>query len=214
MGIVGSNGAFAERVRLPAANLHRVPDTLSDSEAVFTEPLAAAYEILEQIQVQPDWRIAILGDGKLGLLCAQVLRLTGAEVVIIGRHDTNLRVAATLGIPAVTVERAPRGVDLVVEASGRPGGLAIAQTLVRPRGTLILKSTVATHHTVNLAPLVINEVRLIGSRCGNFAAALRGLAARHVSVTPLIADVMPLAEGAAAIRRSAQPGVLKILIRM
>ena len=209
LGIVGADGAFADLVVLPARNLHRVPDSVPDRAAVFVEPLAAAFEVLEQVPVGPGLRAVVLGDGKLGLLVAQVLAGAGAEVVLVGRHEQKLARARHLGI--ATGSAAP-GADLVVDATGSPGGLAAALALVRPRGTVVLKTTVAGDHRLDLAPAVINEVTIVGSRCGRFAPALAALAGGRITVAPLVDAVYPLDDAVGAFARAARPGVLKVLI--
>jgi threonine dehydrogenase-like Zn-dependent dehydrogenase len=215
MGILGADGSFAEYVAVPAANLHPVPDGLTDEQAVFTEPLAAAFSILEQAPVEPGADTVVLGDGKLGLLCAQVLRRAGASVTLIGRHDDKLAIAAGLGIATVRTEGAWRRhepADLVVEATGSADGLAAAMAAVRPRGTLVLKSTVAAEHRLSLAPLVIDEVTVVGSRCGLFPPALAALEDGSVAVLPLVEGRYPLAEAEEAIAHAARRGARKILI--
>ncbi len=213
MGILNADGAFAERVAVPVANLHSVPDNVPDDVAVFTEPLAAAFEILEQVRVQPGMPCLVLGDGKLGLLVAQVLHGAGAQVLAVGRHESKLDILRRRGIDTVSVDQwnaAPT--DLVVEATGTANGLAAAIAAVRPRGTLVLKSTVAIGAELNLAPLVINEITLVGSRCGPFPPALHALAHGTVDVRSLISDRVPLARAQEGLRLAAQPGVLKVLI--
>ncbi|TMA39501.1 MAG: alcohol dehydrogenase [Deltaproteobacteria bacterium] len=209
LGIAGADGAFAELTVLPARNLHRVPDSVPDRAAVFVEPLAAACEVLEQVPVGPGLRAVVLGDGKLGLLVAQALAGAGADVVLVGHHEKKLPLAQRLGI--ATGAGVP-GADLVVDATGSPGGLAAALALVRPRGTIVLKTTVAGEHRLDLAPAVINEVTVVGSRCGPFAPALAALASGRTSVAPLIDAVYPLDDAVGAFARAAEPGVLKILI--
>ncbi len=214
MGIVNADGAFAEYVAVPAANLHAVADSIADEEAVFTEPLAAAYEILSQIQINPGDEILVLGDGKLGNLCAQVVRLTGAKVTALGKHPEKLAAIRRAGIRTVQLKDwQPRLFDIVVEASGASSGLELAITAVRPRGTLILKSTIAGNHQVSLAPIVINEINVVGSRCGPFPDALDALAARRVAVVPLIDKIYALKDGVDAVERAAQSGAKKILLR-
>ena len=213
MGILNADGAFAEYVSVPIGNLHFVPENVSDEEAVFTEPLAAAFEILTQIQLDPGDEVLVLGDGKLGNLCAQVLRLTGAKITALGKHADKLALIKKAGVR--TIELAdwwPRLFDVVVEATGSASGLELALSAVRPRGTLILKSTIANNHQVSLAPIVINEINVIGSRCGPFPDALAALAERQVSVGPLIEAVYPLNEGVAAVEHAATPGARKILL--
>jgi 2-desacetyl-2-hydroxyethyl bacteriochlorophyllide A dehydrogenase len=209
LGIVGADGAFADLVVLPARNLHRVPDALTDEAAVFVEPLAAAFEILEQLPAVGDARAIVLGDGKLGLLVAQVLKAAGASVVLVGRHAEKLRRAAVLDIP--TGEGKP-GADLVVDATGGADGLRAALALVRPRGTVVLKTTIAGEHRLDLASAVVNEVTILGSRCGRFPPALDALAGNRISVVPLVDAVFPLDDAVAALARAARPGTFKVLI--
>ncbi|MBE3561563.1 MAG: zinc-binding dehydrogenase, partial [Ktedonobacteraceae bacterium] len=221
LGIVNRNGAFADYLTLPVDNLHIVPDTVSDEEAVFVEPLAANFEIAEQVHVKPTDIVVVLGDGKMGQLAAQVLALSGCEVIMVGRHEEKLALAAQHGVrtyqladaQSFALENGQRA-DIVVECTGAAQGLEMALRLVRPRGTLVLKSTVADRSTLNLAPIVIDEIRVQGSRCGPFAPALRALSQRHVDVRPLISASYPLDEGITAFERAAQKGVLKVLIRV
>jgi threonine dehydrogenase-like Zn-dependent dehydrogenase len=214
MGILNADGAFAEYVAVPAANLHLVPDKVSDEEAVFTEPLAAAFEILEQVQIDPGDQVLVLGDGKLGNLCAQVLRLTGASVTALGKHEDKLKLIKRAGVRTILLnDWKPRLFDVVVDATGSPSGLELALSAVRPRGTLVLKSTIAGNHDVSLAPIVINEITVIGSRCGLFPPALEALEEKSVSVTPLIEKIYPLNDGIEAVGHAARPGTKKILLR-
>lgn len=215
MGILNANGSFAEYVAVPVANLHPVPDSVTDEAAVFTEPLAAACEILEQVHVHPTDDVVVLGDGKLGLLCAQVLHSAGAQVCVVGKHPHKLTLLHQLGIAAVSLtDWRPRLADIVVEATGSTAGLALAMESIRPRGTLVLKSTVATTHALSLAPLVIHEITVVGSRCGLFPPALHALEHGHVTVAPLLDRVYPVAEGMTALAHASRPGTLKILLRM
>jgi len=214
MGIVGADGSFAEYVAAPARNLHLIPDSIADEEAVFIEPLAAAFEIIEQVQIGVGDDVLVLGDGKLGLLCAQVLRLTGARLSAVGKHPEKLAILKKLGIRAfVMSDWKPHLYDVVVEATGSTTGLEMALEAVKPRGTLVLKSTVAQNHSLSLAPLVINEITVVGSRCGVFPPALEALAQKSVSVTPLIEKIYPLADGLEAVAHAARPGARKILLR-
>jgi threonine dehydrogenase-like Zn-dependent dehydrogenase len=213
MGILNADGACAEYVAVPVANLHAVPDGVPDDAAVFTEPLAAACEIAEQVRIAPGQRCVVLGDGKLGLLAAQVLAQAGARVLAVGKHDAKLAILARRGIETVRLDAWDRTrVDIVVEATGSAEGLALAMAATRPRGTLVLKSTVAATAALNLAPLVIDEVTVVGSRCGPFAPALRALAAGSVEVTSLIAARYALRDGVDAMRHAAEPGMLKVVI--
>ena len=214
MGILNADGAFAEFVAAPAGNLHPVPEMISDEEAVFSEPLAAAFEILTQIQLNPGDDVLVLGDGKLGNLCAQALRLSGAKVTVLGKHADKLALIKRAGVRTILLsDWQPRLFDVVVEATGSAAGLDLALGAVRPRGTLVLKSTVAGSHAVSLAPVVINEINLLGSRCGPFPDALDALAGKQVSVTPLIDKIYPLSDGLAAIAHAATRGSRKILLR-
>jgi threonine dehydrogenase-like Zn-dependent dehydrogenase len=214
MGILDADGAFAEYVVVPVPNLHVVPSSVDDEEAVFTEPLAAAFEILEQVQVNPGAEVLVLGDGKLGNLCAQVLRLTGARVTALGKHEDKLRLIKRSGIITILLSGwKPESFDVVVEATGSASGLQLAMRAVRPRATLVLKSTIAGEHTVSLAPLVINEVTVVGSRCGIFSPALEALSEKTVSVAPMIEKIYPLSEGVEAVAHAGKPGALKILLR-
>jgi threonine dehydrogenase-like Zn-dependent dehydrogenase len=214
MGILHADGCFAEYLAIPIANLHTVPDSVTDEEAVFTEPLAAAFEILEQVHQQPMHDVLVLGDGKLGLLCAQVLHSTGARVCVVGKHERKLHLLRKLGLHTEPLsDWQPAPADIVVEATGSTAGLELAIASVRPRGTLVLKSTVAADHTLSLASLVINEVTVVGSRCGPFPPALRALAHKHITVTPCIDKIYPLTVGSEAVAHAARPGTLKILLR-
>jgi threonine dehydrogenase-like Zn-dependent dehydrogenase len=215
LGIARRDGAFAEYLTLPMRNLHVVPDSLPDEAAVFTEPLAAALEILEQVHLQPTARVVVLGDGKLGLLVAQALSLTGCELTALGHHPEKLAILEERGLPTLLAEEAP-GIkaDVVVECTGRAEGLAMARQMVVPRGAIVLKSTFQGSADIALSPLVVDEVTIVGSRCGPFAPALRLLARGLVAVEPLIAAVYPLSEGLAAFEHARAPGTLKILIRI
>ncbi len=214
MGILNADGAFAEYVAVPVRNLHAVAESICDEEAVFTEPLAAAFEILTQISLDPGDQVLVLGDGKLGNLCAQVMRLTGAKVTALGKHSEKLALIKKAGVRTILLDDwRSRPFDVVVEATGAASGLELALSAVRPRGTLILKSTIAAAHRVSLAPLVVNEINLIGSRCGPFADALEALAAKQVSVTPLIEKVYALDDGVAALQHAARPETNKVLLK-
>lgn len=214
MGILEADGAFAEFVSVPLSNLHVVPEEISDEEAVFTEPLAAAFEILEQVQVDPGDDVLVLGDGKMGMLCAQVLKLTGARVTVLGKHKEKLALVKKTGVRTLLLDDwKPRLFDIVVEATGSDSGLKLAMSAVCPRGTLVLKSTIVGDHNVSLAPLVINEITVIGSRCGLFPDALQALKEKSVSVTPLVEKAYPLTKGLDAVAHAAKAGTRKILLR-
>src|SRR5256714_4528488 len=218
LGIVGRDGAFAEFLQLPSANLLPVPDELPDERAVFTEPLAAACGITERVSIEPDARAAVVGDGKLGLLCAQALKvLTGARVTLIGRHQSKLDIARRRDIETVKAEDIPasleRAFDVTVEASGSSSGFETALRLLRPRGTLVLKSTFHAVTELNAAPIVVDEISIVGSRCGRFAPALELLRRGAVDVANLVHAEFPLSEGVRALEHAAAPGVLKVLLR-
>jgi alcohol dehydrogenase len=215
LGILERDGAFAEYTTLPEANLHPVPEELEDRVAVFAEPLAAALQILEQVTVDEETTACVLGDGKLGLLIAQVLKATGCRLTVLGHHEDKLDILRARGIAACRATEAP-GVRyrLVVEATGSPEGLRQALELVAPRGTVVLKTTVARESTLALSPIVIEEVTIVGSRCGPMRTALRWLAEGKVEVEPLIEAIYPLEEGIEAFRHASRRGALKVLIEM
>jgi threonine dehydrogenase-like Zn-dependent dehydrogenase len=215
LGIDRRDGAFADYLRLPFENVHPLPDAVSDDRAVFVEPLAAACEIVQQIHISPTDRVVVIGDGKLGLLCAQVLQLTGCRLTTLGRHADKLDILARRGIrTATSPDDVDRGADVVVEATGTPGGFATAREQVRPRGTIVLKSTYHGDLNVNLSRVVVDEVQLIGSRCGPFEPAIRLLAQRLVDVEALIQARYALDDGAAAFERAATKGTLKVMLEM
>jgi len=214
LGIAGLPGAFSEYFTLPEANLHLVPDRVADEEAVFTEPVAAACEILEQASLPAGARVAVLGDGKLGLLVAQVLKLSGLDVKLYGRHPAKLAMAAALGIETDLAVSMPQACyDWVVEATGSHDGLERAVSMTRPRGTVFVKSTVHGAVRLDTAPLVVNEITLIGSRCGPFPPALELIAGGRLRLRQMITAEYPLAEAARAFRAAARRGTLKILLR-
>jgi threonine dehydrogenase-like Zn-dependent dehydrogenase len=216
LGILNHDGAMAERVCVPCTSIHAIPDEVDDLRAVFIEPLAAAFRLIEQVEVTPDMRLAVLGDGKLGILCAWVLRLTGAEVHLIGKHPDKLMLAGpeihTHELDALA--ELGREFDLVIDATGSPSGFPIAIRLVRPRGTVVLKTTVASVYQINLAPLVVDEIRVIGSRCGPFPRAIDALAKGEIDPTPLIGAIFALDRAEEAFAAAEQPGARKILIRV
>ena len=216
LGIVGRDGAHAEYLKLPAVNLLSVPDEVSDERAAFTEPLAAACGILERTSIDKATKVAVIGDGKLGLLCAQVIGTTGAGVTLVGKHEGKLAIARRRGIETKTisdVHKRSRHFDVVVEASGSRTGFELALDLLRPRGVLVLKSTFQGATEMNAARIVVDEISVVGSRCGRFAPALELLKANAIDVESLISDEFPLVEGVRAMARAAEPGVLKVLLR-
>ena len=216
LGIVGRDGAHAEFLKLPVANLLPVPDEICDQRAVFTEPLAAACGILERTSITKDTRVVVIGDGKLGLLCAQVLATTGARVALVGKHQGKLQIAARCGFETMTIADAQsraKEFDVAVEASGAASGFSLALDLLRPRGVLVLKSTFHGAAEMDAARIVVDEISVIGSRCGRFASALELLKTGAVDVESLISEELRLTEGLRAMERAAEPGVLKVLLR-
>ena len=216
IGIDGRDGAFAELVAVPQRNLHEVPDAVSDEQAVFVEPLAAAYQVIKQCPIEKRMRVAVVGSGRLGLLVAQVLHGTGCQLEVIGRNELTLNFCEKKGIQATPVSevicRADR--DVVVACSGSPEGFDVAARLVRPRGTLILKSTYARGAPLNLAAIVINEVTLVGSRCGPFPEAINALARRQIDVESMISRTLPLSKGIEAFEMAADPRYIKVLLKV
>jgi threonine dehydrogenase-like Zn-dependent dehydrogenase len=213
LGIAGRNGAFAEWLILPAANLHVVPAHLSTERAVFTEPLAAALEIQEQIEIRESDRVLVVGDGKLGQFIARTLALTGCRLAVTGRHASKLALLESAGIATIEMDAiAPRTFDVAVECSGSASGFALARKALRSRGTLVMKSTYAGELTFNASAMVVDEITLLGSRCGPFAPALRLLAEGKVDPTDLIHARYPLRDAIAAFEHAQQPGILKVLV--
>jgi alcohol dehydrogenase len=215
MGIANRPGCFAEYVALPCSNLHAVPDSISDEAAVFTEPVAAAAEILEQLPLPPGQRVAILGDGRLGLLIAQVLMSAGQEVTLIGKHDWKLELARAWGAAVSkngVADFKPASFPMVVEATGTPRGLEESVRLVEPRGTVVLKSTFHGPANLDVTKVVVDEITLLGSRCGNFSVALDLLCKGRVRVEPLVTKVFPLEAGIEAFEYLEQTPCLKVLL--
>jgi threonine dehydrogenase-like Zn-dependent dehydrogenase len=214
LGIRGRDGVLAESFCLPASNLHLVPEGIPDEAAVFTEPLAAACEVPQQVHIRPTDRVVVLGDGKLGLLVAQVLALTGCDLTVVGRHQEKLAIVAKRGLATQLAGKEPAGTaDLVIECTGRAGGFQAARRMLRPRGTLVLKSTYHGLVHADLTAVVVDEIQIVGSRCGPFAAALRLLAHGLVDVTSLIEAEYPLDEALAAFEHAGRRGALKVLVR-
>ena len=213
LGIVNRDGTFAEFTQLPLANLHRVPVSVPDEMAVFTEPLAAALEIQDQIIIKPGDRVLLVGAGRLGQLIAQTLALTGCNLHVAARHSRQKDLLTTRGIKIITEEEIqPWRWDVVVEATGSPDGFELARKAIRPRGILVLKSTYKGDLNVDFSSIVVDEVNIIGSRCGPFEPALQLMESRQVDPTVLIDEEFSLADGLKAFERAAQPGVLKVLI--
>ena len=215
LGIVQHPGAFAEYLTLPDANLRAVPDDLPTERAVFTEPVAAACEILEQVRIPVGEPVAVLGDGKLGLLIAQVLAANGLRVSQFGRHLSKLRIAEQAGVQTEVLRGAlpVRAFEYVVDATGSAAGLQQAVAMTKPRGTLIAKSTVYGAVPVDMAAIIVNEITIVGSRCGLFEPAIELLTSGRVRVDEMISDHFELADAAGAFDRAAQNGVLKVLLR-
>lgn len=215
LGISNKDGAFAQYITLPVVNLYEVPEHVTDEEAVFTEPLAAAFEILEQVHVMPTDNVLIMGDGKLGMLCAFALRLTQAGLKLAGRHDAKLSIASAHGIGTAHIDTLllrSKCYDIVVEATGSPEGIELALQLVKPRGKIVLKTTAAAGKKINLAPVVIDEIQVIGSRCGPFEPALRAVSAGLIDVKSLVTAVYRPEHAEKAFEKARESTSLKVLI--
>ena len=215
LGISGRDGTFAEYLCLPTENLLPLPSTLTDNHAVFIEPLAAACEMTQQIHVCPEDQVVVIGDGKLGLLCVQLLKLVGCSVTLLGHHAERNEWLSQRGIHVVSQNRdVSPGADFVVEATGTPEGFALASALVRPRGSIILKSTYHGELSLDMAKIVINEISVIGSRCGPFAPAMRLLEQGLIHVEPMIHAHYALQDGLSAFEHATSQGTLKVMLRM
>jgi len=214
LGILNHDGAFAEYLRLPAMNLHALPDSLDDDAATFVEPLAAAFQVLKQVNLDAGKWVTVLGDGRLGLLVAQVLREANCQVRVIGRHQEKLALCEKWSIRSRPLaDIVPRhDQDVVVDCTGSAAGLELALRMVRPRGTVVLKTTAAAGAAVNLAPVVIDEINIIGSRCGPFRQAILALAEKRIDVASLIHRRMKLDQGVEAMDLAGRPGVLKVIL--
>ena len=216
LGIHGRDGAHAEFLQLPAINILPVPENVPDEHAVFTEPLAAACGVVERVKIDNSDRVAVIGDGKLGLLCAQVIALSGAPTLLIGKHSSKLRIAERRGIEITTPKQAlkrKQQFDVVVEASGAASGFGLALDLLRPKGQLVLKSTFHGKTELDAARIVVDEISIVGSRCGRFSPALDLLKKSAIDVDSLISEEYPLANGVHAMRRAGTRGVMKVLLR-
>ncbi|MCB2209762.1 alcohol dehydrogenase catalytic domain-containing protein [bacterium] len=213
LGIQGHDGVLAEYFTLPVENLHAIPDGVEDDLATFTEPLAAALEIQEQVHIRPDTRVVVVGAGRLGLLIAQTLRLTGCDLRVVVRRQEPADLLARYGIEAVFVEDVQENsADLVVEVTGSPDGFALSRKAVRPAGTLVFKSTFAGDVTLNLSSVVVDEITLVGSRCGPFDPALCLLESGLVDLRPMISARFALSDGVAGFEKAAEHGILKVLV--
>ena len=215
LGILGRNGAFAEFLSLPEKNLHVIPDSISDEQAVFVEPLAAAFEIGEQVSLQPQWRVAVVGDGRLAQLIIQVLKLKCSNITCFGRHKTKLQGLVNGGTKIkIGIDSSDeQSFDLVVDATGSNSGFADAMKLIKPRGIVVLKSTVASKENLNLAPAIINEITLVGSRCGLFKPAIDALATGIVSVDSMIDSSFSLENFSDAIEHAKKPDTMKVFLK-
>lgn len=216
LGLSGRNGAFAEYLTIPSANLHVVPDTLTLYSAVFVEPLAACFRITEQLHVSPDLGVAVLGDGKLGLLAAQVMRLSGCRLLAVGRHQHKLKILDRLGIRTAmeSDQDLDERFDMVIECTGRPQGFELARSLLDPAGILVQKSTYVENVTVDISKLVVDEIRVVGSRCGPFEPAIRALLRGLINVADLIDRRFPLEMGLQAFEYAVKEESLKVILEM
>lgn len=216
LGIWQREGCFAEYVTLPENNLLVIPENVSNEEAVFVEPLAAALEITEQIHIPPYKKVAVLGDGKLGLIIALALNASGLDVLLIGKHDEKLSIAKKQGVKTQLLNetKIEKTYDFVVEATGSISGFETSLALTKPRGTLILKSTIAASKELNLAPIVIDEITIVGSRCGQFAPALRMLEQKKIDVKALISDIYPIENSIEAFEKNKEKTSIKVLVKI
>jgi len=215
LGILKRNGAFAEFLSLPEKNLHVIPDSISDEQAVFVEPLAAAFEINEQVSLKPEWNVAVVGDGRLAQLIIQVIKLTCSNITCFGKHEKKLEGLVQSGIKIkVGIESTDEQLfDLVIEATGSNSGFSDTMKLVKPRGTVILKSTIASRENLDLTPTIINEITLIGSRCGLFKPAIEALGSGKISVDSMIDSTFSLEKFEDAIIYAKKPDTLKVFLK-
>jgi threonine dehydrogenase-like Zn-dependent dehydrogenase len=213
MGILHKNGAFAEYVTLPMSNIHALPDSISDEEAIFIEPLAAAFEITRQIDIMPYERVCVLGDGKLGMLVSQVVSLSGCRPVVVGRHEERLSLLRKWNIKAKHISSFNiREFDIVIDCTGSPKGIETALCIVRPGGRIVIKTTTAKKPVIDMNRVVVNELTLIGSRCGPFSSAIRALDKKEIAVQQLISFRYPLEDGIRALRNASRKNVLKVIL--
>ncbi|MHA1578056.1 MAG: MDR/zinc-dependent alcohol dehydrogenase-like family protein [Candidatus Freyarchaeota archaeon] len=215
LGIYNADGAFAEYFTMPKENLHILPEGVSDEQAVFVEPLAASLEILMQTHIKPTWRVMVLGDGKLGLLVTQVLRLTGCDLVLVGKHENKLRIVERMGVETATLENPPEAeADLVVECTGNPDGYDLAKRMVRQSGIIVAKSTYHQNLELNWSEIVVDEVTIIGSRCGPFAPAVRLLEQGLIDTESLITVRYTFEEVLKAFEHANDSEAIKILVQI
>ena len=215
LGIQNADGAFAEYITLPQENIHILPKGVSDDQAVFVEPLAASLEILMQTHIKPTWKVFVLGDGKLGLLISQVLRLTGCDLVLVGKHENKLKIVERMGVKTATLEKLPETeADLVVECTGNPNGYNLAKRLVRPSGIIVAESTYHQNLELNWSEIVVDEITIIGSRCGPFAPAIRLLEQGLIDTDSLITAKYPFEEVLRAFEHARDSEAIKILVQI
>jgi threonine dehydrogenase-like Zn-dependent dehydrogenase len=225
LGILNKDGVFAEYITLPVKNLHKVPDSISNEEAVFTEPLAAAFEVLQQIHIRSADKVCVLGDGKLGLLVGQVLAMTNCSLVVMGKHKEKLRILEEMRImteiiPTDTADSPPQKkidnplFDIVVDCTGSPSGIEKALQIVRPRGTIVLKTTVAESVPLDMNQFVVREITLVGSRCGSFLPAISAMERREINLQPLVSEKVSIGNGIEAFEHASKNGTLKVILEM
>lgn len=215
LGILNKDGVFAEYATLPVGNLHKIPNSISDEEAVFIEPLAAAYEIIDQVGISSSDKVCVLGDGKLGLLSAQVIATTGSRLTAVGRHREKLSILDEIGInTGLSSDFKERYFDIVIDCTGSPSGIRTALQIVKPRGIIVLKTTTANKIQIDMNQFVINEISLIGSRCGPFLPAIKAIRSRQIDLYPLITYIYPIEEGVKAFQHASSKGALKVILRI
>lgn len=213
LGILGKDGVFAEYITLPLRNIHVIPDSITDEKAVFTEPLAAALNILEQVKIRPSDSVLVIGAGRLGQIIARVVSLLGCNLEVVTRHSTQVSLLKSEHIQCISSDKLQSNSwDIVIEATGSPSGFQLAKKAVRPMGTIVLKSTYEGKQEVDFSEIVVDEITLVGSRCGPFEPALQLLDSGMLNPEPLIVERFSLTDGLKAFKKAAQPGVLKVLI--
>lgn len=216
LGILNKDGSFGEYITLPVNNIHLLPDSVSDVEAVFVEPLAAAFEITRQISIKPYDKVCVLGDGKLGILAGQVLSETGCNLVVVGKHKEKLSILEKKGIKTelISTFSDKREFDIVVDCTGSISGIETAIMVVKPGGRVIIKTTIADRGLIDLNGVVINEISLIGSRCGPFPQAIKAIETGKIDVHPLISKIFPLEDGIKAFQYASRKGALKVILKI
>ncbi|MBI4681605.1 MAG: alcohol dehydrogenase catalytic domain-containing protein [Nitrospirae bacterium] len=215
LGILNKDGVFADYITLPVGNLHEIPKSISEEEAVFIEPLAAAYEIIKQINISSSDKVCVLGDGKLGLLVSQALATTGSKLTAVGKHREKLSILDKTGIKTILKAKfRERDFDMVVDCTGSPSGIKTALKIVRPGGKIVLKTTIAEKSQIDLNQFVINEISLIGSRCGPFPDAIKAIKSGKIDLYPLISDVFSIEDGKKAFKQAAKKNALKVILKI